>query len=73
MNIGRLITDPDDKGYDTERFPEMSDAEVWLAQLNDDAAHNDGKSLWSRSRQYRCWLAEREEECHDSISDTVHS
>ena len=42
MNIGRQITGPDDKGYDTERFPEMSDAEVWLAELNDDVAHNDG-------------------------------
>jgi hypothetical protein len=43
MNIGRLITGPNDKGYDPKRFPEMSEAEVWLAQLNDDAAHNDGR------------------------------
>ena len=43
MNIGRQITAPDDKGYDTERFIEMSEAEIWLAQLNDDAAHNEGR------------------------------
>jgi len=43
MNVGRLITGPNDKGYDVERFPQLSEAEVWLAELNDDATHNEGR------------------------------
>lgn len=49
MNIGRLITGPDDKGYDPDNWVENAiageagEAETWLAEINDAAAHNEGQ------------------------------
>ena len=50
MNIGRLITGSDDKGYDPDSWLEIAiaaeacEAEEWLEQLNNDAAsHNESR------------------------------